>query len=179
MKPVERYLEFLRATGCSPNTIKAYARGLALWWTFLEDRAQDWETVGVADVGAFAHEVRQGPGRARVSESTVALRVRSVLSFYRFHAHDGVTVADSLYENIRTRQRGYLPFLEHIARRDGRRRSNVRVRVAKREVPIVTPLQALVLRDTESTYDVTTSSGRRSALPAAVGFARGDGDASG
>ncbi|WP_265446186.1 site-specific integrase [Flexivirga meconopsidis] len=141
VRPVERYLEFLRATGCSPNTIKAYARGLALWWTFLEDRAQSWETVGVADVGSFAQEVRQGRGRAPVGESTVALRVRSVLSFYRFHAHDGVTVADGLYENTRTRQRGYLPFLEHIARRDGRRRSIVRVRVAKREVPIVTPLQ--------------------------------------
>jgi site-specific recombinase XerC len=35
--PVEEWLEFLRiAARLSPNTIKSYARGLALWWHFLE-----------------------------------------------------------------------------------------------------------------------------------------------
>lgn len=36
IEPVEQYLEFARASGFSHNTVKAYARGLALWWTFLE-----------------------------------------------------------------------------------------------------------------------------------------------
>ncbi|MFJ8545952.1 hypothetical protein ACIRFH_28875 [Streptomyces sp. NPDC093586] len=30
-EPVEQYLEYLRSRDCSPNTLKSYARGLALW----------------------------------------------------------------------------------------------------------------------------------------------------
>lgn len=33
------YLEYLRSRDCSPDTLKSYARGLALWWTFLEQAA--------------------------------------------------------------------------------------------------------------------------------------------
>jgi hypothetical protein len=36
VEPVEQYLEFARQSGFKPNTIKAYARGLAQWWTYLE-----------------------------------------------------------------------------------------------------------------------------------------------
>ncbi|MGW7276487.1 hypothetical protein ACWGH5_39075 [Streptomyces sp. NPDC054864] len=32
------YLEYLRSRDCSPDTLKSYARGLALW-TFLEQAA--------------------------------------------------------------------------------------------------------------------------------------------
>ena len=31
----EDYLEYLRAQQVSPNTVKSYARALALWWQFL------------------------------------------------------------------------------------------------------------------------------------------------
>ena len=33
---VEEYLEYLRMLGRSPNTVKSYARALALWWQFLD-----------------------------------------------------------------------------------------------------------------------------------------------
>ncbi|WP_406111651.1 site-specific integrase [Streptomyces sp. NBC_01003] len=36
--PVKQYLEYLRSTESSPNTVRSYARGLALWWSFLERR---------------------------------------------------------------------------------------------------------------------------------------------
>ncbi|MFF7199297.1 site-specific integrase [Streptomyces sp. NPDC008079] len=35
-EPAEQYLEYLRGTDRSPNTIRSYAQGLALWWSFLE-----------------------------------------------------------------------------------------------------------------------------------------------
>ena len=35
VEPAEQYLEYLRMLGRSPNTVKSYARGLALWWEFL------------------------------------------------------------------------------------------------------------------------------------------------
>lgn len=31
--PAEEFLEYLRVQGTSPNTVKSYARALALWWT--------------------------------------------------------------------------------------------------------------------------------------------------
>src|SRR5659263_524929 len=35
--PAEEYLEFLRVQAVSPNTVKSYARGLALWWKYLTE----------------------------------------------------------------------------------------------------------------------------------------------
>jgi hypothetical protein len=34
-EPAEQFLEYLRMLGRSPNTVKSYARALALWWEFL------------------------------------------------------------------------------------------------------------------------------------------------
>jgi hypothetical protein len=33
--PAEEFLEYLRVQGTSPNTVKSYARALALWWSYL------------------------------------------------------------------------------------------------------------------------------------------------
>ena len=41
--PAEQYLEFLRAQRASPNTVKSYARGLALWWQYLGVFDLPWE----------------------------------------------------------------------------------------------------------------------------------------
>ena len=105
--PVEQFLEYLRCQEYSPNTVKSYARALALWWTFLDRRDLRWERVTVADVAAFVRAVRtrsiDSPGDApapvgRASDATVAVRVRAVLSFYRYHAANGVGPAASLME---------------------------------------------------------------------------------
>lgn len=39
---VAEYLDFMRLDGASPNTIRAYARGLALWFDYLDRRDLDW-----------------------------------------------------------------------------------------------------------------------------------------
>lgn len=164
VEPVERYLEYLRATARSPNTVKAYAKALELWWTFLERRGQRWDAAGVTDVAAFMDQVRRGvveadriPSAAHGSaaDSTVAVRVRSVMSFYQYQAARGVRVAERLYETVRLRPGRYLPFLEHIARRNGRRSSVVPVRVrAAGSAPVLIPAQMSALRTAEATWDV-------------------------
>jgi site-specific recombinase XerD len=94
VEPVETYLEFLRSQQYSHNTVKAYARGMALWWTFLEHRGTDWRSVQLADFGAFLQRLRGGsieePVRSlvatrRMSDSTVACRVKAVMGFYRYY----------------------------------------------------------------------------------------------
>ena len=44
-----------RQSGFAPNTIKAYARGLAQWWTYLETELEDLER--------FESTIRQLPRR--------------------------------------------------------------------------------------------------------------------
>ena len=58
--PAEEFLEFMRATGRSPNTVKSYARALALWWEFLGAYDLAWDGVRVEDFGAFLTWLRSG-----------------------------------------------------------------------------------------------------------------------
>ena len=167
--PVEQYLEFMRGQGYSPNTVKAYARAMALWWTFLEQRRADWQSVQLADFGAFLQRLREGSVEApvrpliperRMSDSTVACRVRAVMGFYRFQAAVGVPAAAFLYETVRSRPGPYLPFLEHVARQHGRRRSVLRVRAAAKPPPVLLPDQIEALCDAEARWDRSSASWR-------------------
>src|SRR5262249_14997837 len=160
-EPVEQYLEYLRARDCSPNTLKSYARGLALWWTFLERRAQAWDAVGVTELGTFIGQLRRGSvagegvslhERTRAADGAVARRARAVMGFYRYHAAHGVEVAGRLYETVRARPGSYLPFLEHVARRTGRRSSVVKVRVRAKPMPVLLPDQMASIREAEASW---------------------------
>jgi hypothetical protein len=91
VEPVERYLEFGRQSGFAPNTIKAYARGLAQWWTYLEQSSTRWDAVRIHDFGNFLAAVRHNEfdptvrsmrPEPAVGEGTVQLRLRAVLGFY-------------------------------------------------------------------------------------------------
>ncbi|GGQ65284.1 hypothetical protein GCM10010145_38970 [Streptomyces ruber] len=135
-EPAEQYLEHLRSRDCSPNTLKSYARGLALWWTFLERRAQSWDAIGVTELAMFVGKLRRGSvaedvaplhDGTKAADATVASRARAVMGFYRYHAARGVEVAGRLYETVKARPGRYLPFLEHVARRTGRRSGVVRM----------------------------------------------------
>ena len=97
----EEFLEFLRVQGSSPNTVKSYARALALWWTYLSVFGLAWDGLRLSDVGGFLVWLRTGDGpdvvsiEARVprfSESTVSTRLRAVTSFYRFHEANGIAL---------------------------------------------------------------------------------------
>jgi site-specific recombinase XerD len=161
-EPVEQYLEYLRSTDSSPNTIKSYARGLALWWSFLEQRSQAWDAVGVTELGTFVGQLRRKnvaqevvPLRSqeRAADATVASRIRAVMGFYRYQAARGVEVAGQLYETVHARPGSYLPFLEHVARKHGRRASVVKVRVRAKPVPVLLPGQMTSLREAEASWD--------------------------
>ena len=65
--PAEEYLEYLRAQRVSPNTVKSYARALALWWQFLELFGLDWDAVTLENFGAFLSWLRTGDGPAVAS----------------------------------------------------------------------------------------------------------------
>lgn len=89
-----------------------------------------------------------------VSEETIQLRLRAVLGFYRYQAGCGNDVAPFLYEQVRGRSGRYLSFLEHVANRNPQRRLTVRVRVPRKDIPILTPGTITKLLDLEALYSV-------------------------
>jgi len=163
--PAEEFLEHLRVEGYSPNTVKQYARALALWWSLLEDSERDWRGVGVKDLAAFTRRVRaRGVDPAVVElrsaapapDSTVGVTVRAVMSFYRFHAlAGGVDAAQGFYLRVRGSYEArspYMPFLGHVARGGvrsvaGRRRGPVAA------PPVLLPQQIKVIKDDAARWD--------------------------
>src|SRR5437762_2289413 len=80
VEPAEEYLEYLRAQRVSPNTVKSYARALALWWQYLDAFGLRWDAVTLEGFGAFLTWLRTGDEpevvsierrSARFAESTV------------------------------------------------------------------------------------------------------------
>jgi len=162
----EAYLEYLRMLGRSPNTVKSYARALALWWQFLTVYELAWDAVTAEDLGRFLGWLRIGDspvlvsierGAARFSEGTIALRLQAVCSFYRYQHFNGVEAASRLYERVFSGRHAYKPMLEHLARRRGHDRRVVRVTRPRRAAPpTITPGQVGLILDSCARWDERT-----------------------
>jgi integrase len=162
----EAYLEYLRMLGRSPNTVKSYARALALWWQFLTVYELAWDAVTAEDLGRFLGWLRIGDSpvlvsierrAARFSEGTIALRLQAVCSFYRYQHFNGVEAASRLYERVFSGRHAYKPMLEHLARRRGHDRRVVRVTRPRRAAPpTITPGQVGLILDSCARWDERT-----------------------
>jgi integrase len=134
-----------------------------LWWQYLAVFDLPWDGLTVQDVGGFLSWLRTGdspgvvsiqPRPARFSESTVELRLRAVMSCYEFHCLNGVALGAELTRLVQRRGGRYLPMLEHVARRRGRREAVVRVRRPRRAVPpVLTPGQIELICDACAVWD--------------------------
>ena len=74
VEPVERYLAHLAGIERSPNTVRAYAHGLRLWFEFLGARRLVWDSVGVEDVSRFVAWLRAPADNVIVFDDTAAVR---------------------------------------------------------------------------------------------------------
>jgi len=66
VEPAERYLAYLTAIERSPNTVRAYAVSLKLWFEFLQLTATRWDQAGVEDVARFVAWLRAPAGNVIV-----------------------------------------------------------------------------------------------------------------
>ena len=122
VEPAERFLAYLAAIERSPNTVRAYAHSLALWFEWLGLRARDWDVAEVEDVSEFVRWLRAPADNvivldisaSRRSESTVNRHLAGVFGFYDFHARAGVELAASLVAWRRVPRGSYKPFLHHV-----------------------------------------------------------------
>ena len=104
VEPAERYLAHLAGIERSPNTVRAYAHGLRLWFEFLGLRDLAWDSTGVEDVSRFVAWLRAPADNVIVlddsaavrSEATVNRHLAALFGFYDFHARSGVVLAADL-----------------------------------------------------------------------------------
>ena len=157
---IEEYLEHHRVLGSSPNTVRAYAKGLERWWAFLARESVGWEDPGVGTLRGFVTWLRTGlspavgsiaaeavTGRPVPAEATVAARLAAVVSFYRFQ-HDvhgrGAALARASMRSVRPGR--YRSMLAHL---DGRREGRggpLRLRSsAPAPPPVLTPVQVAAI----------------------------------
>jgi integrase len=153
--PVEEFLEHHRVLGSSPNTVRSYAKGLELWWSFLARESAGWEDPGVGTLRGFVTWLRTGLapavaaiapesiGAARPAETTVAARLAAVASFYRFQ-HDvhgrGAALARASMRSVRSGR--YRPMLAHLEGRRDKRASPLPLRASMPgPPPVLRPVQ--------------------------------------
>jgi len=142
VEPAERYLAYLTAIERSPNTVRAYAVSLQLWFEFLQLTATGWDQAGVEDVARFVAWLRAPAGNVIVlaegsgarAPATVNRYLAGVLGFYDHHARTGVGVAAGLVSLRRVSRGSYKPFLHHVTK--GR---PIPVRPVKLHVPQRSP----------------------------------------
>lgn len=122
--PVERYLAYLTALERSPNTVRAYATSLALWFEFLNQVGVGWADAGVEDVARFVSWLRAPAanvivletGTGRRSAATVNRHLAGLFGFYDHHARSGVSLAGDLVAWRRVGRGSYKPFLHHVTK---------------------------------------------------------------
>ena len=124
VEPAERYLAYLTAIERSPNTVRAYAVSLKLWFEFLELTAVRWDQAGAEDVARFVAWLRAPAGNVIVladgsgarEAATVNRYLAGVFGFYDHHARTGLAVAAGLVSLRRASRGSYKPFLHHVTK---------------------------------------------------------------
>src|SRR6266702_2338567 len=122
--PAERYLGYLSALERSPNTVRAYALSLRLWFEFLGQAGVGWADADVEDVARFVAWLRAPAenvivletGAGRRSAATVNRHLAAVFGLYDHHARSGVGVAADLVAWRRVSRGSYKPFLHHVTK---------------------------------------------------------------
>jgi integrase len=152
--PAEAYLAHLDAIERSPNTCRAYAGSLKLWFEYLARRGVAWDGVGLDEVGRFVSWLRApaegviviDAGAARRAATTVNRHLAAVFGLYDFHARRGVGVAAELVDWRRGGRGSYKPFLEQVGGRSRRvPRRPVRLRPTRHLPDTLTPEQIAAL----------------------------------
>jgi integrase len=143
VEPVAGYLRYLRARGCSPNTVRAYAHDLLHLWRFLEHAGLAWDELqprsSIDLLGFLRAEPASGraqrlslasvgpTGAALLAASTVNRILTGVSGFYEWaivsEVFDGVNPIerrpDPAWQRVTDRHR---PFLGEASRQRAVRR---------------------------------------------------------
>jgi integrase len=147
VEPVESFLAYLAAMERSPNTQRAYATSLKLWFEFLGRRGRDWTEVTIDDIARFVTWLRApadnvvvlDEGEARRSPATVNRHLAAVFGLYEHHARKGLGVAAGLVTWRRMGRGPYKPLLHHATKGRAIRTRPIKLNVPRRTPRVLTP----------------------------------------
>lgn len=155
VQPILSYLTFLDDLDRSPNTIRATAHHLKLFWEYLRDAHLCWTDVDIAHLAGFITWLRrQDPTvisiaarKARRSNATIDQALSAVHGFYQFHARLHTVAELPLYQLSMPYHRRYKPFLHGIAKTKPEQTRVVSVKREQRQPKILTSTQVQQLLD--------------------------------
>lgn len=124
VQPILSYLRFLQDLDRSPNTIRATAHHLKLFWEYLRDAHLSWMEIDVAQLAGFITWLRrQDPENvsiqytpAKRTNATIDLSLSAVHGLYDYHARLQTIPNLPLYQMLKQPHRRYKPFLYGIAK---------------------------------------------------------------
>jgi integrase/recombinase XerD len=124
VQPILSYLTFLQNLDRSPNTIRATAHRLKLFWEYLRDAHLGWKEMDVAQLAAFIPWLRRqdpavisiAPRKAKRTNATIDLTLGAVYGFYSYHMRLETIPELSLYKLAVPHRGRYKPFLHGIAK---------------------------------------------------------------
>ncbi len=145
VEPVQHYLRYLDQRDRSPNTIRAYAYHLRLFWAYLHDRGLDWTGIGLDELTDFVVWLRQPRPADAAAEArgvaTINAILAAVVALYDYHQRRGVVREIPLYRQHYQPGRPYKPFLHHIARSKPAKVSLLRLKAPQRHPRTLTAEQ--------------------------------------
>lgn len=124
VQPILSYLTFLDDLDRSPNTRRATAYRLKLFWEYLRDEHLCWEEIDIARLAAFITWLRRLEADvisiehrpARRTNATIDQILGAVHSFYQFHMRMKTIPELPLYQLSMPYRRQYKPFLHGIVK---------------------------------------------------------------
>jgi integrase/recombinase XerD len=122
--PILEFLSYMDNCERSPNTVRAYAYHLRLYWEYLDQTNRHWTTVKIDDLAQFIEWLRLEPTKvvtlakpitieAKRTETTVNVIMTCVGRFYDFHEDLGVVEHIPIYQ-YRRQPKQFKNFLHHI-----------------------------------------------------------------
>lgn len=124
IQPILSYLIFLQNLDRSPNTVRAIAHRLKLFWEYLRDEQLCWKELDVAQLAAFISWLRRqdptvvsiAPQKAKRTNATIDLTLGAVYGFYSYQMRLGAIPELPLYQLAVPHHGRYKPFLHGIAK---------------------------------------------------------------
>jgi integrase/recombinase XerD len=149
IQPILTFLRYLENLERSPNTIRAYAGHLKLYWEYLTSIQLDWTKVRLSELAEFVAWLREPePGvillqehEAKRSESSINAILAAVTSFYDFHQRNGTAGDIPLYREQFLPHRRYKSFLHHITKRKKARSRLIKLKVRPKQHKTLTKTQ--------------------------------------
>ncbi|GAA6619758.1 tyrosine-type recombinase/integrase [Scytonema sp. NUACC26] len=149
IRPVEQFISYLESIERSPNTIRAYAYHLKLFWEFLRDNCLEWTQIQISDLAEFIAYLRYPqPGIATLreqqslrTEATVNAIVTSVFMLYDYQERLGIVRGIPIYTEQMQPGRRYKSFLHHINKSKPIRTKLIKLKEPRRKPKTLTQEQ--------------------------------------